>query len=255
VLKIVNLHASIEGEEILKGIDLEINAGEIHAVMGPNGSGKSTLAKVIAGHPDYEVTEGEIWFEGENLLEMEPDERARKGVFMAFQYPVEVPGVTNATLMREAVNAVRRERGGEEMDPLEFEDFIQEKLDLVEMDDKFLDRSVNDGFSGGEKKRNEILQLAAMDPKLALLDETDSGLDIDALRIVSSGINKINTGDKAVLLVTHYQRILNYIKPDHVHVLVKGKIVKSGGKELALELEDLGYDWLREETMVNGEAK
>jgi Fe-S cluster assembly ATP-binding protein len=255
VLKIVNLHASVEGEEILRGIDLEINAGEIHAVMGPNGSGKSTLAKVIAGHPEYEVTEGEIWFEGENLLEMDPDERARKGVFMAFQYPVEVPGVTNATLMREAVNAVRRERGGEELDPLEFDDFIREKLDLVEMDDKFLDRSVNAGFSGGEKKRNEILQLAAMDPKLALLDETDSGLDIDALRIVSNGINKIKTGEKAVLLVTHYQRILNYITPDYVHVLVKGKIVKSGTKELAHELEDQGYDWLREETMVNGEAK
>jgi Fe-S cluster assembly ATP-binding protein len=255
VLKIVNLHASVEGEEILRGIDLEINAGEIHAVMGPNGSGKSTLAKVIAGHPEYEVTEGEIWFEGENLLEMDPDERARKGVFMAFQYPVEVPGVTNATLMREAVNAVRRERGGEELDPLEFDDFIRDKLDLVEMDDKFLDRSVNAGFSGGEKKRNEILQLAAMDPKLALLDETDSGLDIDALRIVSNGINKIKTGDKAVLLVTHYQRILNYITPDYVHVLVKGKIVKSGTKELAHELEAQGYDWLREETMVNGEAK
>ncbi|TVQ16423.1 MAG: Fe-S cluster assembly ATPase SufC [Balneolaceae bacterium] len=255
MLKIVNLHASVEGEEILRGIDLEINAGEIHAVMGPNGSGKSTLAKVIAGHPEYEVTEGEIWFEGENLLEMDPDERARKGVFMAFQYPVEVPGVTNATLMREAVNAVRRERGGEELDPLEFDDFIRDKLDLVEMDDKFLDRSVNAGFSGGEKKRNEILQLAAMDPKLALLDETDSGLDIDALRIVSNGINKIKTGEKAVLLVTHYQRILNYITPDYVHVLVKGKIVKSGTKELAHELEAQGYDWLREETMVNGEAK
>ncbi|MFN2374061.1 MAG: Fe-S cluster assembly ATPase SufC [Cyclonatronaceae bacterium] len=255
MLKIVNLHASVEGEEILNGIDLEINAGEIHAIMGPNGSGKSTLAKVIAGHPEYEVTAGEIWFEGENLLEMEPDERARKGVFMAFQYPVEVPGVTNATLMREAVNAVRRERGGEELDPLEFDDFIREKLDLVEMDDKFLDRSVNAGFSGGEKKRNEILQLAAMDPKLALLDETDSGLDIDALRIVSHGINKIKTDEKAVLLVTHYQRILNYITPDFVHVLVKGRIVKSGTKELAHELEDQGYDWLKEETMVNGEAK
>lgn len=255
MLKIVNLHASVEGVEILNGIDLQINAGEIHAVMGPNGSGKSTLAKVIAGHPEYEVTAGEIWYEGENLLEMEPDERARKGVFMAFQYPVEVPGVTNATLMREAVNAVRREHGGEELDPLEFDDFIREKLDIVEMDDKFLDRSVNAGFSGGEKKRNEILQLAAMDPKLALLDETDSGLDIDALRIVSHGINKIMTDEKAVLLVTHYQRILNYITPDFVHVLVKGRIVKSGTKELAHELEDQGYDWLKEETMVNGEAK
>ena len=254
MLKIINLHASVEGEEILRGIDLEINAGEIHAVMGPNGSGKSTLAKVIAGHPEYEVTEGEIWYEGENLLEMDPDERARKGVFMAFQYPVEVPGVTNATLMREAVNAVRRERGGEELDPLEFDDFIRDKLDLVEMDDKFLDRSVNAGFSGGEKKRNEILQLAAMDPKLALLDETDSGLDIDALRIVSNGINTIKTAEKAVLLVTHYQRILNYITPDKVHVLMGGKIVKSGGKELALELEDKGYDWIVSDVMVNGEA-
>jgi Fe-S cluster assembly ATP-binding protein len=255
VLKIVNLHASVEGEEILNGIDLEIKAGEIHAVMGPNGSGKSTLAKVISGHPEYEVTEGEIWFEGENLLEMDPDERARKGVFMAFQYPVEVPGVSNATLMREAVNAVRRERGGDELDPLEFDDFIREKLSLVEMDDKFLDRSVNAGFSGGEKKRNEILQLAAMDPKLALLDETDSGLDIDALRIVSNGINTIKNDEKAVLLVTHYQRILNYIQPDFVHVLVKGRIVKSGTKELAHELEAQGYDWLSEETMVNGEVK
>jgi Fe-S cluster assembly ATP-binding protein len=255
VLKIVNLHASVEGEEILKGIDMEINAGEIHAIMGPNGSGKSTLAKVIAGHPGYDVSEGEIWYEGENLLEMDPDERARKGVFMAFQYPVEVPGVSNATLMRESVNAVRRERGGEELDPLEFDDFIREKLDLVEMDDKFLDRSVNAGFSGGEKKRNEILQLAAMDPKLALLDETDSGLDIDALRIVAKGINTIKNDEKAILLVTHYQRILNYIQPDYVHVLVKGRIVKSGTKELAHELEDQGYDWLSEETMVNGEAK
>jgi Fe-S cluster assembly ATP-binding protein len=255
VLKIVNLHASVEGVEILKGIDLEINAGEIHAVMGPNGSGKSTLAKVISGDPEYEVTEGEIWFDGENLLEMEPDERARKGVFMAFQYPVEVPGVSNATLMREAVNAVRREKGGDELDPLEFDDFIREKLELVEMDDQFLDRSVNTGFSGGEKKRNEILQLAAMDPKLALLDETDSGLDIDALRIVANGINTIKNDEKAVLLVTHYQRILNYIQPDFVHVLVKGRIVKSGTKELAHELEDQGYDWLSEETMVNGEAK
>jgi len=256
VLKIINLHAKVEGEdiEILKGIDLEIKKGEVHAIMGPNGSGKSTLAKVVAGHPAYEVTEGQILFEGEDILEMDPDERARLGLFLAFQYPVEVPGVSNAMLIRQAMNAVRKEQGKEELDPLEFEDYIVEKLKLVEMDEKFLDRSVNAGFSGGEKKRNEILQLAAMEPRLALLDETDSGLDIDALRIVSEGINSLRSSDNAFMLVTHYQRILNYIKPDKVHVLMRGKIVRSGGSELALELEDQGYDWLVADTHVNGEA-
>lgn len=256
MLKIINLHARVEGEEteILKGINLEINKGEVHAIMGPNGSGKSTLAKVIAGHPAYEVTEGEILFEGEDILEMDPDERARLGLFLAFQYPIEVPGVSNSMLIREAVNAVRKERGQDEFDPLEFEDFIIDKLKLVEMDEKFLDRSVNAGFSGGEKKRNEILQLAAMEPRLSLLDETDSGLDIDALRIVSEGINKLRSSENSFMLVTHYQRILNYIKPDKVHVLINGRIAKSGGSELALELEDQGYDWLVGDAHVNGEA-
>jgi Fe-S cluster assembly ATP-binding protein len=254
VLKIINLHATVEGEEILKGINLEINAGEVHAIMGPNGSGKSTLAKVIAGHPAYEVTEGQVLFEGEDILEMDPDERARLGIFLAFQYPVEVPGVTNSVLMRQGVNNIRKERGQDELDPIEFEDFIKEKLELVEMNEKFLDRSVNTGFSGGEKKRNEILQLAAMEPKIALMDETDSGLDIDALRIVSDAVNQIRNSENAFMLVTHYQRILNYITPDKVHVLMGGKIVKSGGKELALELEDKGYDWLVSDVMVNGEA-
>jgi len=222
--------------------------------MGPNGSGKSTLAKVIAGHPAYEVISGQVLFEGEDILEMDPDERARLGLFLAFQYPVEVPGVSNAMLIREAVNAVRKERGQDEFDPLEFEDFIVGKLKLVEMDEKFLDRSVNAGFSGGEKKRNEILQLAAMEPRLSLLDETDSGLDIDALRIVSEGINSLRTSENSFMLVTHYQRILNYIKPDKVHVLIDGRIAKSGGSELALELEDQGYDWLIKDAHVNGEA-
>jgi len=254
VLKIIDLHANVEGDEILKGINLEIKAGEVHAIMGPNGSGKSTLSKVIAGHPAYEVTSGQVLFEGQDILELDPDERARLGIFLAFQYPVEVPGVSNAMLIRQGVNNVRRERGQEELDPLEFEDFIREKLELVEMDEKFLDRSVNAGFSGGEKKRNEILQLAAMEPKIALMDETDSGLDIDALRIVSDGINQIRNKKNAFLLVTHYQRILNYITPDKVHVLMNGRIVKSGTKELALELEDKGYDWIEPELMVNGEA-
>jgi Fe-S cluster assembly ATP-binding protein len=253
VITIKNLHASVEGIEILKGIDLEIKAGEVHAIMGPNGSGKSTLSKVIAGHPAYEVTEGQILFEGQDIVELEPDERARLGIFLAFQYPVEIPGVSNSMMMRQAYNAMRRERGEEELDPIEFEDYIQTKLDLVEMDPKMMDRSVNDGFSGGEKKRNEILQMAVLDPKLALLDETDSGLDIDALRIVSEGINKIKNADKAVMLVTHYQRILNYITPDYVHVLKAGRIVRSGGKELALQLENEGYDGVL--AQVNGEAQ
>jgi Fe-S cluster assembly ATP-binding protein len=246
VLQIKNLHATVDGIEILKGIDLEIKAGEVHAIMGPNGSGKSTLSKVIAGHPAYEVTQGEIIFEGADIAELDADERARKGIFLAFQYPVEIPGVSNSMLMRQSYNALRREHGEEELDPLEFDDYVHGKLDLVEMDPKFLDRSVNDGFSGGEKKRNEILQMAVLNPKLALLDETDSGLDIDALRIVSNGINQIKSSEKGVLLVTHYQRILNYITPDFVHVLKNGRIVKSGGKELALQLEDEGYEVVEE---------
>jgi Fe-S cluster assembly ATP-binding protein len=252
VLTIKNLHATVDGIEILKGINLEIKAGEVHAIMGPNGSGKSTLSKVIAGHPAYEVTAGEILFEGQDIAELDPDERARKGVFLAFQYPVEIPGVSNSMLMRQSYNAVQRERGEEELDPIEFDDYIQSKLDLVEMDPKMLDRSINDGFSGGEKKRNEILQMAVLDPKLALLDETDSGLDIDALRIVSEGINKIMKADKAVMLVTHYQRILNYITPDFVHILKDGRIVKSGGKDLALQLESEGYEGVL--SRVNGEV-
>ncbi|MDG5765919.1 Fe-S cluster assembly ATPase SufC [Balneolales bacterium ANBcel1] len=255
MLTIKNLHAEVDGAEILKGIDLEIKAGEVHAIMGPNGSGKSTLAKIIAGHPSYEVTQGEIIYEGEDLAEMEPDERARRGVFMAFQYPVEIPGVSNSMLMRESYNEIRKEQGLDPLDPLEFEDYITEKLNLVEMDAKFLERNVNAGFSGGEKKRNEILQMAVLAPKLALLDETDSGLDIDALRIVSEGINKLSGKENAVLLVTHYQRILNYITPDYVHVLVNGRIRKSGGKELALELEEHGYEWVTANTEVNGEAR
>jgi Fe-S cluster assembly ATP-binding protein len=253
VITIKNLHAEVDGVEILKGINLEIKAGEVHAIMGPNGSGKSTLSKVIAGHPAYEVTQGQILFEGQDIVELDPDERARMGIFLAFQYPVEIPGVSNSMMMRQAYNAMRRERGEEELDPIEFEDYIQTKLDLVEMDPKMMDRSVNDGFSGGEKKRNEILQMAVLDPKLALLDETDSGLDIDALRIVSEGINKIKTDDKAVMLVTHYQRILNYITPDYVHVLKAGRIVRSGGKELALQLESEGYDGVL--AQVNGEVQ
>ncbi len=253
MLTIKNLHAEVDGVEILKGINLEIKAGEVHAIMGPNGSGKSTLSKVIAGHPAYEVTKGEIIFEGQDIVEMDPDERARLGVFLAFQYPVEIPGVSNSMFMRQAYNAIRREHGEEELDPLEFDDYIQTKIDLVEMDVKMMDRSVNDGFSGGEKKRNEILQMAVLNPKLALLDETDSGLDIDALRVVSNGINTIKSADKAIMLVTHYQRILNYITPDFVHVLKDGQIVRSGGKELALQLEADGYDGIL--ASVNGEAK
>jgi Fe-S cluster assembly ATP-binding protein len=246
VLEIRNLHAGIDGREILKGLDLTVKAGEIHAIMGPNGSGKSTLAKVLAGHPSYQVTEGEIIYQGQNLLALAPDERARAGLFMAFQYPIEIPGVSNANFLRMAYNEIRRARGEEELDPLEFDDLLREKLKIVEMDPSFINRSVNEGFSGGEKKRNEILQMAVLEPKLAVLDETDSGLDIDALRIVASGINKLTKPDNAVMLVTHYQRLLNYITPDQVHVLFNGRIVKSGGKELALELEAKGYDWVKE---------
>lgn len=257
MLELKDLHAEVEGEgiEILKGVNLTVTKGEIHAIMGPNGSGKSTLAKVVAGHPEYEVTKGDILFNGESILELDPDERAHAGVFLAFQYPVEVPGVTNNTLLRESYNTIAASRGREEMDPLEFDDYIREKLDLVQMNPDFLERSVNAGFSGGEKKRNEIFQMAVLQPTLSLLDETDSGLDIDALKIVSNGINKLHGDDDAVVLITHYQRLLNYIVPDQVHVMIGGRIVKTGGKELALELEERGYDWLESLATVNGEAK
>jgi len=240
------LHATVDGKEILRGINLTINRGEIHAIMGPNGSGKSTLAKILAGHPAYEVTKGEVLFEGRNLLELEPDERAREGIFLAFQYPVEVPGVSNAQFLRLAYNEKKKHQGEEELDPLEFKDLLTERAKVVEMDAGLMSRSVNEGFSGGEKKRNEILQMAVLEPKLAVLDETDSGLDIDALRVVSEGVNKLRTPENAVVLVTHYQRLLNYIVPDHVHVLYKGRIVRTGGKGLALELEEKGYDWIKE---------
>ncbi|MDT5295701.1 MAG: Fe-S cluster assembly ATP-binding protein [Acidobacteriota bacterium] len=246
MLEIRDLHATVDGKEILRGIDLSIQKGEIHAIMGPNGSGKSTLAKVLAGHPAYVVTKGEVLFEGKNLLELAPDERARGGVFLAFQYPVEVPGVSNAQFLRLAYNEKRKHFGEEELDPLEFKDLLAERAKIVEMDAALMSRSVNEGFSGGEKKRNEILQMAVLEPKLAVLDETDSGLDIDALRIVADGVNKLRTPENAVVLVTHYQRLLNYIVPDHVHVLYKGRIVRSGGKELALALEEKGYDWIKE---------
>ncbi|HEX8181902.1 MAG TPA: Fe-S cluster assembly ATPase SufC [Pyrinomonadaceae bacterium] len=247
MLEIRNLHATVEGKEILRGLSLTVNKGEVHAIMGPNGSGKSTLAKVLAGHPAYEVTGGEVLYEGRNLLELEPDERAREGVFLAFQYPVEVPGVSNAQFLRLAYNEKRKHLGEEELDPLEFKDLLSERARIVEMDAGLMSRSVNEGFSGGEKKRNEILQMAVLEPKLAVLDETDSGLDIDALRIVAAGVNHLRTPENAILLVTHYQRLLNYIVPDFVHVLYRGRIVRSGGKELALELEAKGYDWLKEQ--------
>lgn len=246
MLEIRDLHAAVDGTPILKGITLTVNAGEVHAVMGPNGSGKSTLAQVLAGHPAYEITGGEILYKGENLAEMDAEVRAQQGVFLAFQYPVEIPGVSNAYFLRAAYNAKLKAAGKEEVDPMEFLDLVEEKLKLVDMDPAMLHRSVNAGFSGGEKKRNEILQMAVLDPTLAILDETDSGLDIDALRIVAGGVNALKRPDNAAIVVTHYQRLLNYIVPDQVHVLAGGRIVKSGGKELALELEARGYDWLLE---------
>jgi Fe-S cluster assembly ATP-binding protein len=252
MLRIKNLRASAGDKEILKGITLTVNAGEVHAIMGPNGSGKSTLAQVLAGHPGYEVTGGSVEYDGHDLLEMEPEERAQAGVFLAFQYPVEIPGVSNAYFLRSAYNEIRKARGLEEVDPLEFLDVMEQKLKLVEMDEAMLSRSVNTGFSGGEKKRNEILQMAILEPKLAILDETDSGLDIDALRVVADGVNKLRRPDNATIVVTHYQRLLNYIVPDYVHVLAGGRIVKSGGKELAHELEAKGYDWLTEEAAPVG---
>src|SRR5215204_8524 len=250
LLEVKDLHAGIDGKEILKGLNLQVNKGEVHAIMGPNGSGKSTLSKVLAGHPSYEVISGEVLYEGKNLLELEPDERAREGIFMAFQYPVEVPGVSNSQFLRLAYNEKMKHHGTEELDPLEFNDYLKEKAKVVDMDPQFFKRSVNEGFSGGEKKRNEILQMAVLEPKLAILDETDSGLDIDALRIVADGVNKLKRPDSATVVVTHYQRLLNYIIPDFVHVLAGGRIVKSGGRELALELEAKGYDWLLEEAVA-----
>ena len=247
MLEIKNLHAGIKGNEILNGINLRVNAGEVHAIMGPNGSGKSTLAQVLAGRDTYDVTQGEVLYRGRNLLEMDPEERAREGFFLAFQYPIEIPGVSNTYFLKAALNAIRKHRGMEELDAMEFLQLVKQRMKLVEMDESLLNRPVNDGFSGGEKKRNEIFHMAVLEPTLAVLDETDSGLDIDALRIVADGVNKLRRKDNAVIVVTHYQRLLNYIVPDFVHVLVDGRIVKSGGKELALELEEKGYDWVKDE--------
>ena len=245
MLEIKNLHGGIEGKEILRGLNLTINPGEVHAIMGPNGSGKSTLANVLAGRPRYEVTEGQVLFEGKDLLEMPTEDRAREGVFLAMQYPVEIPGVNNIYFLKAAYNAIRKHRGLEELDAMEFLQLVRQKMKVVELDEAFMNRGVNEGFSGGEKKRNEIFQMAVLDPKLAILDETDSGLDIDALRIVAEGVNKLRSSENGIILVTHYQRLLNYIEPDFVHVLADGKIVKEGGKELALELEEKGYDWVK----------
>lgn len=247
MLTIRNLHASVAGNEILRGIDLTVNAGEVHAIMGPNGSGKSTLAQVLAGRDAYEVTEGAVRFDGKDLLELDPEERAREGIFLAFQYPVEIPGVSNTYFLKAAVNAIRKHRGLPDLDAKDFLKLVREKMKILHIDQGLLNRPVNEGFSGGEKKRNEIFQMAVLEPKLCLLDETDSGLDIDALRIVADGVNAMRNQDRAMIVVTHYQRLLNFIVPDTVHVLVDGRIVKSGGKELALELEEKGYGWVEEE--------
>ena len=246
LLKIKNLHTNVAGSEILKGIDLDIGLGEVHAIMGPNGSGKSTLAQVLAGRDVYTVTKGEVLYDGKDLLELSPEDRAREGLFLAFQYPVEIPGVNNTYFLRAALNAARKHRGQEELDAMDFLTLIREKIKLLEMDDTLLNRPVNEGFSGGEKKRNEIFQMAVLEPKLAIMDETDSGLDIDALKTVANGVNSLRGKDRSIIVVTHYQRLLNYIVPDFVHVLSNGRIVKSGGKELALELEDKGYSWIDE---------
>ena len=254
MLEIRNLHASVEGHEILKGVDLTVNAGELHSIMGPNGSGKSTLAQALAGRDTYEVTQGEVLYEGSNLLEMDPDERARAGVFMAFQYPVEIPGVNTAYFLRAALNAIRKHRGLEELDAADFLDWVKDKMKLVDMDERLLNRSINEGFSGGEKKRGEILQMAVLEPKLAIMDETDSGLDIDALKIVADGVNKLSSPDRAMIIVTHYQRLLNHIVPDFVHVLIDGRIVKSGDKDLALHLEEHGYGWVTDDAAAPAAA-
>ncbi|ABA20051.1 FeS assembly ATPase SufC [Trichormus variabilis ATCC 29413] len=250
VLSVKNLTAEVDGTPILKGVNLEVRSGEIHAIMGPNGSGKSTFSKVLAGHPAYTVTGGEVIFQGQNLLELEPEERARTGVFLAFQYPLEIPGVSNLDFLRVAYNSRRKAQGLEEIDTFDFDDLIEEKLEVVKMNPAFLNRSVNEGFSGGEKKRNEILQMALLEPKLAILDETDSGLDIDALKIVAHGVNQLASPENATIMITHYQRLLDYIVPDFVHVMARGQIITSGGKELALELESRGYDWLLEDAAV-----
>jgi Fe-S cluster assembly ATP-binding protein len=244
MLEIANLHARVDDAEILKGIDLSVRAGEVHAIMGPNGSGKSTVANVLAGRPSVQVTEGRVRFEGRDLLAFSPEDRARMGIFLAFQYPVEIPGIANSYFLKAALNAVRVHRGEEELDAIDFLSVVREKMKLVEMDEKFMSRSVNEGFSGGEKKRNEILQMAVLEPKLAILDETDSGLDIDALRTVAAGVNALRSPDRSTILITHYQRLLEYVVPDFVHVLADGRIARSGGKEFALELEEKGYSWL-----------
>ena len=251
MLNINNLHASIEDKQILKGINLQVNPGEVHAIMGPNGSGKSTLASILAGREDYTVTDGNVLFKGNELLEMSPEERAQSGIFLAFQYPVEIPGVSTANFLKTALNEVRKSRGEEPLDAMDFLKIMKQKAALLELDHSFLQRSLNEGFSGGEKKRNEIFQMAMLEPTLAILDETDSGLDIDALKIVANGVNALRNDHNSFIVVTHYQRLLNYIVPDFVHVLYKGKIVRSGGKELAMELEEIGYDWIREEMAEN----
>jgi Fe-S cluster assembly ATP-binding protein len=247
ILEVTDLHAKVGDVPILKGLNLTVRSGEVHVIMGPNGSGKSTFSKILAGHPAYEVTSGTVTYRGVDLLGLAADERARAGVFLAFQYPVEIPGVSNAAFLRQAYNAMAQERGWDELDPIEFDDFIQEKLRLVDMDPAFLDRSVNAGFSGGEKKRNEIVQMAVLQPTLALLDETDSGLDIDALKVVADGVNQLSNPQQGTILITHYQRLLNYIKPDFVHVMAGGRILKTGDAALALELEERGYDWVKDE--------
>jgi Fe-S cluster assembly ATP-binding protein len=247
MLKITHLHVSVEDKEILRGLDLELRAGEVHAIMGPNGSGKSTLAGVLAGKPLYQVTQGQVLYEGKDLLDMDPEERAREGVFLAFQYPVEIPGVSNTYFLRAAVNAIRKARGQEELDPVAFLQLVRSKMRLLHMEEELLKRPVNEGFSGGEKKRNEIFQMAVLEPRLCILDETDSGLDIDALRAVADGVNALRSPERAFLVITHYQRLLNYIVPDRVHILYDGRIVKSGGKDLALELEAKGYAWIEQE--------
>jgi Fe-S cluster assembly ATP-binding protein len=251
LLSIKNLHASIEGKQILKGINLDIQPGEVHAIMGPNGSGKSTLASVLAGREEYEVTDGSVEFDGKNMLELSPEDRAREGLFLAFQYPVEIPGVSTTNFIKTAVNEKRKYHGQEPMDAVSFLKLMKQKIELVEIDKSLLSRSINEGFSGGEKKRNEIFQMAMLEPKLAILDETDSGLDIDALRIVAKGVNKLRNAERGIIVITHYQRLLDYLQPDFVHVLVNGRIVKSGTKELALELEEKGYDFIKDEISLS----